>query len=140
MSYRVSQIESLDFGVRWLSPERSKNAYAFALSYTHSKRYGLNETTVEDIQRLEISDYRCAKRWLAERVFAEGTVQIVYGDEVCVVDSEKFIEYWDQIFVPARDDAIVLHNLNSQVLFYCHEEELEFGYRVSPIMQSTRTR
>ena len=141
MSYRVTQIESLGLAARWLRPEHSKNAYEFALPYTHSKRYGLNEATVEEIQRLEISDYRSAKRWLAERLLAEGTVQIVYGDdEVCVMDSAKFIEHWDQIFVPARDDAVVLHNLNSQVLFYCHEEELEFGYRISPTMQSTRTR
>lgn len=141
MSYRVAQIDSLDLSARWLSPEHSKNAYEFALPYTHSRRYGLNEATVNEIQRLEISDHRFAKRWLAERLLAEGTVQIVYSDEeVCVLESAKFIEHWDQIFVPSRDDAVVLHNLNNQILFYCHEEELEYGYRICPTMQATRTR
>jgi len=141
MSYRVTQIELLGFGTRWLTPERSKNAYQFALPYTHSKRYGLNEDTVEDIQRLEISDHAQAKRWLSDRFLVEGTVQIVFGDdEVCVIDADKFIASWDQIFVPSRDDAVVLHNLNNQVLFYCHEEELEFGYRISPTIHSTRSR
>jgi hypothetical protein len=141
MSYRVAQIESLGLGARWLSPERSKNAYVFALPYTHSKRYGLNEDTVEDIQRLEISDHGYAKRWLSDRLLAEGTVQVVFGDdEVFVVDAAKFIEHWHQIFVPSRDDAVILHNLNNQVLFYCHKEELEFGCRISPTIHSTRTR
>jgi hypothetical protein len=141
MSYRVAQIESLSLGARWLSPERSKNAYQFALPYTHSKRYGLNEDTVENIQRLEISDRGYAKRWLSERLVSEGTVQIIFGnDEVCVIDAAKFIEHWEQIFVPSRDDAVVMHNLNNQVLFYCHEEELEFGCRIGPTIHSTRMR
>jgi hypothetical protein len=41
----------------------------------------------------------------------------------------EFLAKWQDIFVPARDDAIVLHNLGAGVLFYCHEEELEYGHR-----------
>ena len=141
LSYRVTQIESLGLGIRWLTPDRSNNAFQFALPYIHPMRYGLNEDTVKDIQRLRISDRASAKRWLSDHLLAEGTVQIVFdGDEVCVVDAARFIAHWDQIFVPSRDDAVVLHNLNDQVLFYCHEEELEFGRRTGQTTHSTRTR
>lgn len=34
------------------------------------------------------------------------------------------------LFVPGRDDAIVLHNLTGAALFICHESALEFGYRL----------
>lgn len=141
MSYRPVEFEELGIVARWLDAEHAKNAHEFALRFAHPKRYGLNEESVEDIQRLEIVNYPQAKRWLADRFRADGTVQIVYGnDEVCVIQASSFVERWDEIFRPSRDDAVVLHNLCNEVGFYFHEEELEFGVRKSPTVQSTRIR
>lgn len=115
---------------RWLEPEKAQHAYDYALRYSHPKRLGLNEQTVSSIDRLVIESYAIAKAWLSSRMPATGTVQIVYSEsDVAVMEAADFIGRWHDIFVPARDDAVVLHNLSSAVMFYCHEEELEMGHR-----------
>ncbi|WJN60813.1 hypothetical protein [Pseudomonas sp. SO81] len=124
--------EYSDAGVkaRWLEPLKAQHAYDYALKYSHPKRYGLNKESVANIDRLIIESYSVAKAWLAKRIPSTGTVQIVYSEsEVAVVEAAEFVERWHEIFLPARDDAVVLHNLSSTVLFYCHEEELEVGQR-----------
>lgn len=130
MTYRANEYAELGVAARWLEREKAAHAYAFALKYASSKRYGLNDTTVANAERLEISSYSVADSWLKQRLPRSGTVQVVYGeDEVCVVEAQDFLENWQEIFTPSRDDAIVLHNLEPVVLFYCHEEELEIGRR-----------
>lgn len=130
MNYRKAEYEELNVQARWLDAARAKHAYDFALQFSHKRRYGLDETTVIDIETHIIESQSIAKEWLKSRMLEVGTVQIVYGDEeVCVIEAKDFIEKWSDIFIAARDDAIVLHNLNRTVLFYCHEEEFEIGQR-----------
>lgn len=130
MKLRESEYIDSDVQARWLDAEHAKNAYDFALRFSDKGCYGLCSVTVDDIEHLDIASYSVADAWLKDRLPVEGTVQIVYGDdEVCVLSAEAFVANWKEIFVPARDDAVILHNLSAAVLFYCHEEELEFGYR-----------
>ena len=115
---------------RWLEPHKARHAYAYAVKYSHPKRYGLNEQSVANIDRLIIESYSVAKAWLAQRLPSTGTVQVIYSEsEVAVVEASIFVSRWDEIFLPARDDAVVIHNLSSTVLFYSHKEELEVGQR-----------
>lgn len=108
----------------------AKHAYEYALNFSSTKRYGLNEETVSAIDRIVIESYSVADQWLKNRINSEGTIQIVYSDtEACVVEAEKFLQNWKDLFVPSRDDAVVFHNLERTVLFYCHEEKLEVGQR-----------
>jgi len=124
---RQQEYEALGMQARWLSAE---HAYKYALSFSSTKRYGLNEETVSAIDRIVIESYSVADQWLKNRIDSEDTIQIVYSDtEACVVESEKFLQNWKDLFVPSRDDAVVFHNLERTVLFYCHEEELEVGQR-----------
>ncbi|MDR7335515.1 hypothetical protein [Roseateles asaccharophilus] len=130
MNLRKSEYLENELSARWLDPDRAKNAYSYALQFSSKDRYGLSEATVGAIEHVNIESYSVADAWLKDRLPAEGTVQVVYGDdEVCVIFASDFLAKWQSIFVPARDDAIVLHNLGKGVLFYCHEEELEFGHR-----------
>jgi hypothetical protein len=120
----------LGVDARWFSQPKAQNAYDYALKYSSKKRYGLSAESISNIERLEIHSYRVANEWLKERLPNQGTVQIVYSEsEVCVVSAEEFLAHWFEIFVPARDDAVIIHNLSTEVFFYCHEEELEFGFR-----------
>jgi hypothetical protein len=129
---RNQEFSELGIPVRWLSADAAAHAYEYARSFCSSQRYGLNEATVSGIERLEISSYSVAREWLKARLPASGTVQIVYSEtQACVIDSSHFLDKWPDIFVPSRDDAVVLHNLESSILFYCHEEELEVGRRSS---------
>jgi len=130
MSFRAAEYSGIGLAARWLSSEHAVNAYNYALQFTSKDRYGLCESTVDSIERLDIESYSVADAWVKERIIAEGTVQVVYGkDQVCVIPAAEFLANWRKIFMPARDDAVVLHNLGPGVLFYCHEEELEYGQR-----------
>jgi hypothetical protein len=130
MSFRESEYSEIGVAARWLDPVHAKNAYNYALQFSAKRYYGLCETTVSSIEHLDIESYAVADAWVKARMSAEGTVQVVYGgSEVCVLPAAEFLANWQRIFMPARDDAIVLHNLSSGVLFYCHEEELEYGQR-----------
>jgi len=130
MNFRENEYKELGLAARWLDLEHARHAYRFALQFSNKKRYGLDESTVDDIERHLIESPSVSHAWLKARVAAEGSVQIVYGeDQVCVIETKDFLDQWQNIFLPARDDAIVLHNLNRMVIFYCHEEELEVGLR-----------
>ncbi|NVD97071.1 hypothetical protein [Massilia sp. BJB1822] len=129
-SYRPAEFAELQLQARWLDAEHARRAYDYALQYAHPQRYGLNGATVEQIEQHRIASRTVARAWLAARLSAAGSVQIVFGDdEVCVVPAAQFLASWDQLFFPGRDDAIILHNLDQTVLFYCHEQELEIGQR-----------
>jgi len=43
--------------------------------------------------------------------------------ESLIIDSDPLAKQW------LNDDAVILHNLNKQIVFYCHENELEIGHR-----------
>jgi len=130
MNYRRQQFDELNIEVRWLDIEHAAQAYSYALGYSSSTKYGLKADTVCDIEALLIESYSVANNWIKDRLSYAGTVQIVYGgDDACVISAQDFLNNWQDIFVPSRDDVVVLHNLNESILFYCHEDELEFGQR-----------
>lgn len=129
-NYRRREVEAHGFPVRWLDAARAANADAFATRFSSPNHYGLNEATVSAIERLVIASTPVAHAWLRERFPDDGSVQIVFGKEdVCVVETADFLKYCLDLFAPARDDVMVLHNLNTIVLFYCHNDELEIGRR-----------
>lgn len=130
MNLRESEYLESGLTARWLDTARAESAYKYALQFSAKTDYGLCEATVDQIEHHDIESYTVADAWLKARLPADGTVQVVYGaDEVCVISAAEFLAKWKEIFVPTRDDAVVLHNLGSGVLFYCHEEELEYGNR-----------
>ncbi|MFZ6647825.1 hypothetical protein ACO0LO_19025 [Undibacterium sp. TJN25] len=130
MNDRRQQFYELSIEARWLDIEHAAHAYRYALGFSSNARYGLKTDTVSDIESLIIESYSVANSWIKDRLGGAGTVQIVYGhDDVCVISTQDFLNNWQNIFAPSRDDAIVLHNLNESILFYCHEDELEFGQR-----------
>lgn len=124
------EYKELGLDARWLTGESGNNAYVYALQFNDNNRYGLNEQTTDKIERHMIQSRSVADAWLRTRLRAEGVLQVVYGpDRVCVVDAAAFLNCWQDVFKPARDDAIILHNTDKTVLFYCHEEELQVGIR-----------
>jgi hypothetical protein len=56
---------------------------------------------------------------------------VVFGEKDCFeCASGFFLEAWQDIFCPSRDDAIVYSEQSPFILFYCHEDEIEVGQRV----------
>jgi len=127
---RATEYEQAGVSARWLDAPHARNAYDYVLKYSHPRRYGLNEQSVANIHRLIVESQFVADAWLRTNFPSSGTVQIVYGEaDVAVVESETFLQRWWAVFVPGRDDAVILHNLSPAIMFYCHEQELEIGQR-----------
>jgi hypothetical protein len=128
--YRAREYDSLGLKPRWLSPEKAKNAYAYANTFSSRERYGLNKLTVVGIESLKIGSLSVATEWLKSRIKAPASVQIIHSEsEVCILRVEAFLANWQNLFAPGRDDVVVLHAEESTVLFYCHEDEFEIGIR-----------
>ncbi len=131
MNYQKQEYLECGVTARWLELEKAKNAYEYALQYSSNQRYGLNEKTVSNITPYAIQNDQAAKIWLKEQFPNSGTVQIVHGREaVCVVDTEQFLDNWNHLFMPGRDDVLILHNTSDVIAFYYHEEILEIGQRL----------
>lgn len=122
----LDEYKVLGLDARWLTEGRAKNAYAHALQFSSNKRYGLNEQTTDNIERHIIESRSVADAWLRARLRAEGTLQIVYGpDHVCVIDAAAFLNCWQDVFVPSRDDAVILHNIDKTVFFIVTKKNLK---------------
>lgn len=109
-----------------LSDADALAAFRRAWDYSSPARYGLNETAFAAIERLDVdgSDVRV---WLAARI-GVGELLLVFGcDEVFRVSALIFLDRWQDMFCPSRDDVIVLPVAGKWALFYSHEDEFEFG-------------
>ena len=118
MNHYIEEINKLNLNVRWLEPEKAKNSYQYALNFSSTQYYGLNPETVRDIEKLERYSDSVAKEWVKERLSSSNTVQVVSSDQlVFVIPADQFLENWQDMFLPVRDDAIILHNTNKTVMF-----------------------
>jgi hypothetical protein len=130
MKYHAQAYESLGLKPRWLTPEKAKNAYQYASTFSSRERYGLNEYTVAGIESVKIESLSVATEWLKSRIKAPALVQIIHSEsEVCILGVDAFLANWQNLFAPGRDDVIVLHAEEPTVLLYCHEDEFEIGTR-----------
>ena len=129
-SYLPTEYSDLGIDARWLQSDKASNAYSFVTTFCRADYYAIDKAKVEQYSEHKISNHSIAKRWVSSLVSTEGTVQIIYGeDEVVIISAKDFIDRWQDIFCPGRDDAVVLHNLTKVILYYCHEEEWTYGQR-----------
>lgn len=100
------------------------------MKFFDADQYGLSRATVSGIDHLIVQSFPVARAWVADRFPNGGTVQVVFGEhEVCVLDTPFFLENWKHLFVPGRDDALVIHNHSTKIFLFRHENELEVGDR-----------
>ncbi len=133
MRFHIQEFQDSGFDARWLDRDKAKKTYRYALKFSATDRYGLSRETVADIQAHTIESENVAQEWVKRRVNPSGKVHVVFGpDEVAVVEARLLIDRWHDMFLPGRDDVLVLHAEDDSVLLYCHEEELEYGRRIDP--------
>jgi hypothetical protein len=134
MSWRAVELAEFGEQVEWLSETEAALVYARAASYLSRTHYGLDPSKMVRVERL------CAdhpnpetEEWLARRVGQDGQRLLLVFDiqEVCVLRTVFFLEQWQNLFCPSRDDVVILPEKGAWVLFYCHEDEFEFGERKS---------
>ena len=131
MKFHIREFEESGLDARWLDSDKASKTYSYALNFSATDRIGLAIETVADIETHAIESESVAQEWVRRRVSPSGKVHVVFGpDEVAVVEARLLIDRWHDMFLPGRDDVLVLHAEDDSVLLYCHEEELEYGRRI----------
>ena len=128
MGWRHTELAAFGPDVVPLSDTDAFAAYRRANECSSKTRYGLDETVFKQIDRLDVEEAGPeAKRWLAERL--SGDVLLVYsGDAVFRVPASLFLDGWQDMFCPSRDDVMILPVEGGWALFYRHENEFEFAH------------
>ena len=127
MHNRVQELAWLT-GIEWLPQEDAIRIYDRTDRLQSRKHYGFAPELVRVIER--VSSETDMTEWLRLQVTdLTSHVLIVFArEQVCRLSTATFIESWQDIFCPSRDDAIILGEDADWVLFYCHKDEFEFGH------------
>jgi hypothetical protein len=128
MRWRQLQLAGLGPAVIPLPTEEAAAVSRRASACTSRTRYGLNEAAFDSIDRLDVEEPGPdARRWLAERVGA-GELLLVFGPgESFRLPAALFLDRWQDMFCPSRDDVVILPASGGWALLYCHEDEFEFA-------------
>ncbi|HMU62967.1 MAG TPA: hypothetical protein PKA66_14385 [Gemmatimonadales bacterium] len=131
MTPHQAAFEHFGDAIAWLPPEQAFSTYNGAMPFSSNVGYGLDPTHVFRIERLEGADIVVMRSWLAARMRpASESVRIVFGrHDVCRLEVSFLLDNWQDMFIPSRDDALILSDSGAWVAFYCHEDWFEFGWR-----------
>jgi hypothetical protein len=130
--WRAEELKHLADDIAWLDAKDARRAYDLVRLYDSKTHLGLNPSTVNSLERLEFGDdVATATEWLRLRLSSTQPLVVVFGGNDCFRCSGAFfIENWQDIFVPSRDDAMIYSDEGPVILFYCHENEFELGQRI----------
>jgi hypothetical protein len=124
------QVKLAHFGdqLGWLDESKAAATYDRGMAFCSKSHYGPDPAKFVRIERLDVDDSGTdSSEWLAPKL-DPGPVLIVFShSDVCQATTSFFIENWRDLFCPSRDDVIILPKLGDWVLFYCHEDEFEYG-------------
>ncbi|MBX3739235.1 MAG: hypothetical protein KF715_21285 [Candidatus Didemnitutus sp.] len=142
MSWRKQELARFSTSLSWLPEDKAQRTFARANATTSRGRYGLNES-VWDIR----------ERWDVEKIGASATRAklasyardeeffLCFGShDVCRISRIAFLDHWQDMFAPSRDDVVVMPDSEEWCLFYCHEDEFEAGRKKAPNQTSEPTR
>lgn len=127
VGWRRSELAAFGPDVVPLDRSDTVAVYDWAMKVCSRTRYGLDETVFPAIERLDVSEPGSeARGWLAARVSDD--LLLVFGrDEVFRVPVALFLDNWQDMFCPSRDDVVIVPASGGWTLFYCHEDVFEFA-------------
>ena len=131
MNWRIAELAHFAADIDWLDAVAAAEAYELMRSFDSRTRLGLDSTKVKNIERLEFGDdVRAGTAWLQARLSSSESLVVVFGNDDCFrCDAAFFVNNWQDIFLPARDDAMVYSESSNRILFVNHESEFETGQR-----------
>lgn len=126
-SWRRTELAAFGTEVVPLDDCDAISAYEQAMKLCSRRGYGLNETVFPTIERLDVEKPKEAQTWLTERVCG-GDLLLVFGrDDVFRIPASLFLDRWQDIFCPSRDDVMIVPVTGGWAAFYSHEDEFEFA-------------
>ena len=128
-TWRQQELSHYGDAFRWLALPEAEDTYREARKYDCQERWGLDPATVDGIEHYDArGKEEAATEWLQQRFGKAASVLVVFGDvDVALVPAAVLVAEWPNIFMPSRDDAIVLADDRSWVAFYQHEDRWEWG-------------
>jgi hypothetical protein len=134
MPWRKQELARFSNALSWLPQEQARPAFERANAGTARDRYGLDECVWEildhwDVEKIGLSATRIK---LAQHALDEAFLLFFSRDDICRVPRGLFLDEWQNMFGPSRDDVIVMPEAGAWCLFYCHEDEFEAGRRKEP--------
>lgn len=128
MGWRHLEMTAFGPDVAPLDRPDAAAVYDRAMRLCSRTRYGLDETVLPGIERLDVDEPGPdAQQWLSERVKASELLLVFGRDEVFRTPAAVFLAGWQDMFCPSRDDVIIVPAGGGWALFYSHEDEFEFA-------------
>ncbi|MCB1277714.1 hypothetical protein [Prosthecobacter sp.] len=126
MHWRAKEFSETLTDADWLSESDARVVYDRVTPLMSRDHYGLEATAVRDLQRIPAD--AAATDWLSSRIPQDESLLLIFGSrEVCRVPAWAFHEHWQDLFCPSRDDVVIISERGGWILFYCHEDEFEYG-------------
>jgi hypothetical protein len=118
----------------WLAVDAAGSDFSVAIKATSDEHYGLNEHIWEIVERwdIEFVGEEETRSRLAAHVLDSEVVVFFGPQDVCRMSRETFLMHWQDMFMPSRDDVVIMPTSSAWCLFYCHEDEFEVGRRKKP--------
>lgn len=131
-SWRRNQLAHFGERVTWLGDAEGEGTYSYVERFLSKSHYGLDPEHVADLERFAVAGRIAeASAWLSARI-GDARVLVIFGKhDVCRMDGAFFVGNWQNMLAPSRDDAVILVEQGGGILFYWHEDELEFAQRRS---------
>ncbi len=134
MTPRQKELLHFSAVLSWLPAEDAKSDFGRAREATSKERYGLDERLWEivdswDVEKIGGVETRAR---LALHIVDPEVIVFFGHQDVCRMSREAFLMHWQDMFMPSRDDVVVMPDSGAWCLFYCHEDEFEAGRRKRP--------
>ena len=136
MNRLKNELKQFKDEIIWLDNETASDTYAKVISCCSKKFYGLKPDKCANIEKIDLDNLTLeeANSWLELKLAkSNDSLFIVYGkNEVFKVSTSFFLETWNDIFCPSRDDVLITTAVFNWILYYIHEDEFEYGDCIKP--------
>lgn len=128
MTWRQSEMAAFGPLVEILGADDARMAYERAHAVSSKSRYGLDESLFGCIERLDVDEPSPDhETWLGDRIGNTDLVLVYDRLNAFRLPGPLFLDHWQDMFCPSRDDVIILPTSGGWALFYCHEDVFEFA-------------
>src|SRR6266540_628750 len=108
MHRRAQEFSEVIPDTHWLPEMDAERVYERIAPFLSRDYYGLDPKAVRDLQRVSADE--TAGLWLTARI-PPGTerVLLVFGpSDVCRIATSDFLNHWQDVFYPSRDDVFIV--------------------------------
>ncbi|MBL8891322.1 MAG: hypothetical protein JNL67_15180 [Planctomycetaceae bacterium] len=126
MNFRRAELEHFGSAIHWMDDDPAKDTFEQWITFAANDRYGLHAEKVVSIEHAD-ADEKAIDSWLETRCAGDAILVIFARDAVLRTDIRFFLHNWRDMLCPSRDDALIVSPNKNWIMFYCHEDEFEYG-------------